>query len=93
VDVFYVDQNFFNPAVKPLGIYLRVDQAGQVKLLVFNIAGEEVAALLNQSEAAGQYNLSWDGHNKSGAVVGNGVYFIVLQQPSGKTVRKVIVLK
>jgi flagellar hook assembly protein FlgD len=72
---------------------VRVDVAGQVKVMVFNIAGEEVEKIVDQALAPGNYRFSWDGRNKGGDIVGNSVYFIVIQQPSGKLIRKVIVLK
>jgi len=70
-----------------------VDVAGQVKVMIFNIAGEEVVKLVDQNLAAGNYRFSWDGTNSSSSIVGNAVYFFVVVQPSGNTVKKVIVLK
>jgi len=72
---------------------LRVDVAGNVKVIVYNIAGEEVAKLLDQFENAGNYRVFWNGKNAGNTLVGNAVYFIVVEQPSGNKVRKVIVLK
>jgi len=72
---------------------VRVDVKGQVKISIFNIGGEKVENLVDQQMNPGNYRFTWDGRNSAGAVVGNGVYFIVIQQPSGKMVRKVIVLK
>lgn len=89
----YLDDNFFNPDKRPLGMDLRVDVAGRVKVAVFNLMGEEVAKLLDQYENVGNYRVFWTGQNTSKDVVGNAVYFIVAEQPSGNMVRKVIVLK
>ena len=90
----YLDSNIFNPAGgKSLGMDMRVDQGGQVKVTVFNIAGEKVKGLLDQFKSPGNYRISWDGHNDNGDLVGNAVYFIVIQTPSGAATRKVIVLK
>ena len=72
---------------------VRVDIAGQVKVMVFNIAGQEVEKLVDQQLSPGNYRFSWDGRNGGGVTVGNAVYFIVIKQPSGQMVRKVIVLK
>ena len=72
---------------------MRVDMAGEVKILIFNLAGEEVEKLADQQLAVGNYRFSWDGRNRAGTLVGNAVYFIVTEQPSGNTIRKVIVLK
>jgi len=89
----YLDENFFNPTQKSLGMDVRVDTAGQVKIMVFNIVGEEVVKLLDQYENVGQYRVYWDGKNSNGDIAGNAVYFVVIQQPSGTFIRKVIVLK
>jgi flagellar hook assembly protein FlgD len=72
---------------------VRVDVAGEVKILIFNIAGEEVEKLVDQQLSAGNYRFSWDGRNESGAMVGNAIYLFVIQQPSGRMIRKVVVLK
>jgi len=88
-----LDSNYFNANIQSIGMDVRVDTAGEVKVMIFNIAGEEVEKLVDQQLSAGNYRFNWDGHNSAGAVVGNGVYFIVTQQPSGRMIRKVIVLK
>ena len=72
---------------------MRVETAGNVKVMVYNIAGEQVVKLVDQTLAAGNYRFSWDGTNTPGSIVGNAVYFFVVIQPSGNTVKKVIVLK
>jgi hypothetical protein len=89
----YLDQNFFDPEKQRLGMDVRVDSPGTVKVIVYNVLGEKVAELLNQYESAGNYRVFWDGTNSNGATVGNAVYFIAITQPSGNLVRKVIVLK
>jgi hypothetical protein len=89
----YLNQNFFNPAKQPLGMDVRVDTAGQVKIMIFNIAGEEVEKLVDQQLGAGNYRFSWDGKNSKGETVGNAVYFVVVQTPNGHLTRQVIILK
>ena len=70
-----------------------MDQAGEVKIVVFNLAGEEVEKLVDQQLGVGNYRFNWDGRNRAGTIVGNAVYFIAIEQPSGNFIRKVIVLK
>ncbi len=89
----YLDENFFNPSNGPLGMEVRVDTEGEVKVLIFNIAGEEVEKLVDQYLNTGNYRFSWDGRDSSGDMVGNALYLVVSQQPSGVMIRKVIVLK
>lgn len=72
---------------------VRVDQAGQVKVMVFNIAGNEVVKVMDLYQNPGNYRAYWDGRNFGGTLVGNGVYFVVIETASGRQVQKVIVLK
>ncbi len=89
----YLDVNYFNPNQSQLGMEVRVDQAGKVKITIFNLPGEEVKKIMDENKSVGNYRSSWNGKNNDGVIVGNGVYFIVLEQPNGHTVRKVIVLR
>ena len=91
--MIYLDTNVFNPNTAPLGMDFRVDTPGQVRIIVYNIAAEVVARVLDENKAQGNYRVYWDGRNKSGEVVGNAVYFVIIQEPSGHMVRRVIVLK
>jgi flagellar hook assembly protein FlgD len=89
----YLDSNVFNPNVQPQGMDVRVDTAGEVKILIFNMAGEEAEKLVDQSMVPGNYRFSWDGRNSAGEMAGNGMYFLVIEQPSGRMIKKVVVLK
>src|SRR5262249_3409429 len=89
----YLDNNSFDPTKGPLGMDVRVERAGNCKVMVYNFIGQQVIKLSEQSLAAGNYRFNWDGTNTQGSMVGNGVYFFVMVQPSGNTVKKVIVLK
>jgi hypothetical protein len=90
-----LDQNFFNPVTQPsgLGMDVRVDTPGRVQVMVFNIAGEQVAKIWDQNEPVGNFRVYWDGKNLKGEIVGNAVYFVVIQSPDGHRVRQAIVLK
>jgi hypothetical protein len=89
----YLDSNVFNPNLQPLGMEVRVDVGGEVRVLIFSMSGQEVEKLVDQQLTPGNYRFSWDGHNKTGEMVGNSIYFIITDQPSGRLIRKVAVLK
>ena len=89
----YLDGNVFNPQQKQLGMDVRVYQSGEVKLEVFNIAGQRVRSITDQSLQQGNFRFYWDGLNDKGALVGNGVYYVVIQTPGGTKIQKVILLK
>lgn len=90
----YLSDNYFNPAAgATLGIDALINQGGEVKIMVYNLMGEEVVKLVDQSLNPGSQHFTWDGRNRSGSMVGNGVYLVLIEQPSGNFTRKVIVLK
>jgi hypothetical protein len=60
---------------------------------VHNVAGDRVNRILDQDLPVGNSRAYWAGANDKGARVGNGVYYILLENPDGRLVRKVIVLK
>jgi flagellar hook assembly protein FlgD len=85
--------NFFNPSTGPLGMDLQVQRAGRVRVRVYNVAGERVCVLMDAVLSAGSHRVAWPGTNSNGQRVGNGVYFLVFETPSGRSTRKVVVLK
>ena len=46
-----------------------------VSLAVYDVAGQEVRALVNGTLPAGTRTLTWDGTNDNGERVSSGVYF------------------
>jgi flagellar hook assembly protein FlgD len=88
-----LDTNTFHPGLGPLGLDFKLEQPGQVRIQVFNLVGEKVAEILNEPRNAGNHRVLWNGRNSSGDLAGNGVYFLIIQTPSGKMIRKVVLLK
>jgi len=70
-----------------------VRSSGRVKVKVYNAAGEKVMDILDGSRTPGNYSFGWNGHNQRGHKVGNGVYYILVETPEGRVIRKVIILK
>jgi len=66
---------------------------GACHMRVYNEAGDRVADGETQYGSAGNYRIHWAGTNDNGQVVGNGLYLVVIETPSGREVKKVIVLK
>jgi hypothetical protein len=62
----YLDSNVFNPNLQPLGMDVRVDVAGQLRILIFSMSGQEVEKLVDQQMLPGNYRFYWDGHDQVG---------------------------
>lgn len=64
--------NPFNPSTK---IDYQIHRTSYVILNIYNIRGQLVASLINRKHDPGKYFVNWDGNDKNGNRVPNGVYF------------------
>ena len=60
--------NPFNPVAQ---IDYKVDQAGDLRLSIYNLVGQEVAVLYSGQQVEGTYNATWDA-----SMFASGVYYI-----------------
>ena len=54
-------------------------EAGPVRLVVYNLIGQQVRVLADSWLAAGAHRVRWDGRTAAGAEAASGVYWVVLQ--------------
>ena len=82
-----------NPFVRSTRIQFATSARGHVSVCIFGLAGECVAELLSQVLDVGTYSLEWQGLGSDGRLVSAGIYFLRLDTPSGKLVRKITLLR
>ncbi|MEO8209994.1 MAG: choice-of-anchor B family protein [bacterium] len=87
---YSLEQNFPNPFNPTTNIKFSLPENSIVKLNVFNIAGQEVAQLLNENRNAGNYDISFDA-NRYGLT--SGLYFYTLTAGYFNETKKMILLK
>ncbi len=63
--------NPFNPSTK-IGFHLQ--EAGEVRLVIYNLQGQKVRTLLSGTKASGHHLVTWDGRNDAGQFMPSGVY-------------------
>lgn len=81
---FSLSQNYPNPFNPETSISYQVPEASTVVLRIFNALGQEIRTLVNGQQAAGQYDIKWDGRDSAGIKVNSGVYLYRLEVISGK---------
>ena len=77
--------NPFNPVTK---LSYDVEKAGNLRISVFNILGQEVAELYNEHQSFGSHSLIWNASN-----LASGVYYINLELNGQSETSKVMLIK
>ncbi len=86
-------QNYPNPFNPTTTIRFGIPQDGKVKLTVYNVLGQKVKELVNDSRNAGYYNVIWNGRCDRGTAVSSGVYLYRLETSHGVVVKKMALVK
>ena len=85
--------NYPNPFNSRTQIAYRLAAPGLVRLDIYNALGQPVRALVEQFQAAGEYQVPWDARDQQGATVAAGVYLARLRHPNGMRTRRLLYLK
>ena len=87
-----LEQNFPNPFSQKTSLSFYNDNAGFVKLEIYNIHGELVKTILNEFMDIGTYSIDWNCKNEQNEIVSYGIYFVRLSLKNEKFVKKMIFL-
>jgi hypothetical protein len=85
---YKLNQNYPNPFNPTTKISFAIGNAGLVRLTVYDILGNEVAALLNERKDAGSYEIEFKGENLS-----SGVYFYKLETNQFTDIKRMTLIK
>jgi hypothetical protein len=85
---FELTQNFPNPFNPNTAIRFSLPEAGNVKLTVFNLLGQEVAILVNGLTESGAHIINFDA-----AELNSGIYIYRIESGSYNEVRKMTLIK
>lgn len=85
---YSLEQNFPNPFNPATAIRYQIPEKGLVTLAVYDVAGRQVALLVNREQEAGAYTTEF---NASG--ISSGVYFYQLRVNAFSEIKKLVVLK
>ncbi|MFV1884306.1 MAG: T9SS type A sorting domain-containing protein [Balneola sp.] len=88
VEGFALSQNYPNPFNPTTTINYSVENAGPVTISVYNLMGQKVAELVNESKAAGSYNVTWNAANAA-----SGMYYYRLEAGGQTMTRKMTLIK
>ena len=86
-------QNYPNPFNAGTTICYQVQEKSMVKLVVYNLLGQQVRWLVREEQPAGEYSVWWDGVNAFGQSVSSGIYIYRISADNYVQSRKMMLLK
>jgi hypothetical protein len=86
--VYALEQNFPNPFNPSTTIKYALPLNGIVTLKIYNILGQEVASLVNQEQAAGNYTVSFNASH-----LASGMYVYRIESGSFSSIKKMMLIK
>jgi hypothetical protein len=90
---FELGQNYPNPFNPSTRIQYGLPHDGNISLMIYNVLGQRVRSLVNETRPAGRYEVTWDGKDDQGRSVGSGLYFYRLETGQFALVQKMLMLK
>tara|TARA_B100000579_G_scaffold391778_1_gene367255 strand:- start:502 stop:1440 length:939 start_codon:yes stop_codon:yes gene_type:complete len=86
-------QNYPNPFNPSTQISFDVPSSEFVTLRVYNLLGQDVKTLINQSMTPGRYTVEWNGNDMLNNDVASGVYFYELRGESFISRKKMLLIR
>lgn len=90
---FQIAQNYPNPFNSQTLIKYQVPENSPVSIRIYNMKGQLVKELVNEFQAAGFYEIHWDGTDGQGQSVTSGIYCYQISCPTFKTTKKMLLLR
>lgn len=91
---FILGNNFPNPFNPATTIQVSVPNTSDIKLIVYNILGQEIRVLFEGISAPGNHWFEWNGKDQQGLSVPSGVYIYTLRTSTGFNIsKKMVVMK
>ena len=88
VKAFTLDKMYPNPFNPTTQISYSIENAGQMKLSIYNIAGQEVSVLHDGYQSSGSYNVQWNATE-----LASGVYYVSMVMNGHVETMKAVVVK
>jgi sugar lactone lactonase YvrE len=91
--VTYLSQSYPNPTTGKALIEYGLAKESEVRLVIYNVAGQVVREYNQGKQKAWYYSITWDGRSNLGHRVGAGVYFYRLTAGNWAKTRKMVVIR
>ncbi len=91
--VYSLEQNYPNPFNATTTIKFRIPRQEHVRITVYNVLGQTVSILADQTFLPGEHRVVWDGCDHRGKQAATGIYLYQIKSEGLTKTRKMILLK
>ncbi|GEM_PF-5633234 len=92
-ETFAMEQNCLNPFNPATMIEYSVPKRSQVTIEIFDVLGQKVRTLVNESKSAGSYRVEWNGTDNTGNSLSSGKYLYRFQAGAVVQTKKMLPIK
>nr|MDK2850164.1 hypothetical protein [Candidatus Cloacimonadota bacterium] len=85
--------NYPNPFNPETTIHYSVKENSPVTIDIFNVKGQRVRRLVNETVNAGEHTVIWNGTDENGRSVSSGIYYFKMNAGKYSSTRKMIMMK
>ena len=90
---FDLSQNYPNPFNPVTTIAYALPKQANVRLIIYNLLGQEIARLVDNGQEAGFYSVRWNGRTSGGSLAASGIYFYRLIAGDFVETKKMMLLR
>ncbi|RMG38368.1 MAG: T9SS C-terminal target domain-containing protein [Methanobacteriota archaeon] len=90
---YELHQNFPNPFNPTTTISFTLRRSARVHLDIYNILGQRIASLVNETLPVGNYQIRWNGVDERGNALPSGVYFYRMQANAFSVTRRMMLVE
>ena len=92
-DEYKLYQNYPNPFNPKTHIDYQLPDVSRVTIRIFNIIGQEVRTLVDETKTIGYHSVIWNGLDNFGTPVTSGIYYYRMETNSFVEVKKMLLLR
>jgi len=90
---FGLKQNYPNPFNPSTSISFSIPRFSMVSISIYNVNGQKVKLLIENTMSPGNHHISWYGDDDNGISVSNGIYFYIMETTNFIGKRKMLFIK
>ncbi len=90
---FNLSQNYPNPFNPATNVNYQLPRDVRVKLTIYNVLGQAVRELVNETQKAGYYSKQWDGRDETGIMLPSGIYLYRIEAGEFVSVKRMMLMK